>query len=94
MSPVPFVDVRNITSASSPRFKKGIDGLVKQSKHAISTGKSTLNKELKIYDQFIAREKNSGKSVYIKLFSEVKRILQGKPTSKPSSLKKRTPKST
>jgi len=67
---------------------------VKQSKQAINTGKSTLNKELKIYDQFIAREKNSGKSVYIKLFSEVKRILQGKPTSKPSSLKKRTPKST
>ena len=61
MSPVPFVDVRNITSATSPRFKKGIDALVKQSRHAINTGKSTLGKEIKVYEQFINREKNSGK---------------------------------
>ena len=94
MSPVPFVDVRNITSATSPRFKKGIDALVKQSRHAINTGKSTLGKEIKVYEQFINREKNSGKPVYVKRFSEVKRILSGKPATKPNSLKKKTPRST
>ena len=94
MSPVPFVDVRNITSASSPRFKKGVDALVRQSRQSIGAGKSTLNKEIKIYEQFINREKNSGKSVYVKLFSEVKRILVGKPKTLPSSLKKKTPRST
>lgn len=92
MSPVQYVDIRNISSPSSPRFKKGIDALVKQSRHAIDTGKSTLNKEIKIYEQFVIREKNAGKPVYIKLFSEVKRILSGKPASKPSSLKKTPPK--
>lgn len=81
MSPLPYVDIRNINSPSSPRFKKGVDALVKQSRHAIDTGKSTLNKEIKIYDQFIVREKNVGKPVYVKLFGEVKRILTGKPIS-------------
>jgi excinuclease UvrABC ATPase subunit len=90
MSPVPFVDVRNITSASSPRFKKSVDALVKQSKHAVKTGKTTLNKEIKIYEQFINREKNVGKPVYVKLFTEVKRLL----SDKPNSLKKKSPKST
>ena len=94
MSPVPFVDVRTITTASSPRFKKGIDALVRQSRQAINTGKSTLNKEIKIYEQFVIREKNHGKPVYVKLFNEVKRILSGKPASRPSSLKKKSPKST
>ena len=93
MSPVPFVDVRNITTASSPRFKKGVDAPVRQSRQSISVGKSTLNKEIKIYEQFINREKNSGKPVYVKLFTEVKRILVGKPASRPSSLKKKTPRS-
>ena len=69
MSPAPFVDVRNIKSASSPRFKKAVE-------------------ELKFYELMKEREKNKGTAVYVNLFSRVQSAL------KPSSLKKKTPKTT
>ena len=88
MSPAPFVDVRNIKSASSPRFKKAVEDLKKLSLDAIKTGKSTLNKELKFYELMKEREKSKGTVVYVSLFSRVQSAL------KPSSLKKKTPKTT
>jgi len=92
MSPAPFVDVRNIKTASSPRFKKSVEALKKLSLDAIQKGKSTLNKEVKFYELMKMREKNKGTAVYVKLFSDVQNALKGKTT--PNSLKKRTPKST
>jgi len=88
MSPAPFVDVRNIKSASSPRFKKAVEDLKKLSVNAIKAGKSTLNKEIKFYELMKEREKNKGTALYVNLFSRVQRAL------KPSSLKKKSPKST
>jgi len=88
MSPAPFVDVRNIKSASSPRFKKAVEDLKKLSLDAIKTGKSTLNKEIKFYELMKEREKNKGTALYVNLFSRVQSAL------KPSSLKKKSPKTT
>lgn len=88
MSPTQYVDVRNIKSASSPRFKQSIEKLKKLSLDAIKKGKSTLNKELKFYELMKEREKKNGTALYVRLFTEVQNSLK-KP---PSSLKKKSPK--
>lgn len=88
MSPSKFVDIRNITTASSPKYKKGVEELTKMSLEQIKKGKSTINKEIKLLELFKQREKNTGKPIYVKLFTDVQDKLKKNTKTPTKSVKK------